>query len=385
MVYVKRDYQEKAISTGINFYNDSGKDFNGMLILPTGSGKSLVIARIVKQLKGKTIVFQPSKEILEQNYAKFIGHGGKASIYSHSGGEKIVDTVTYATIGSVINKAYMFLDTVNIIIDECHKVNSEAGMYMEFIAKLKAAKVLGLTATPYRLETSVEGPILNFLNRSRPRIFSKVLYYVQNKTLFDQGHLAKLRYFRVNVVDRSKLEINAKGTGFTDASVRRLYRMINMPSIIIDKANKLLTVRKNLLIFCTLISEANQVASGIPGSVVLTGKTDPALRTKILGMFKAGVIRCVINVGVLTTGFDYPALECVLMARSTMSLALYYQIVGRIMRTHADKKEGWYVDLGGNIEKFGKVETMELKETVTGFFSLWNDGRKLTNVPFSRN
>jgi len=123
----------------------------------------------------------------------------------------------------------------------------------------------------------------------------------------------------------------------------------------------------------------------IPGSAILTGETKKEERERILSHFKSGKIRCLINVGVLTTGFDYPALEAVLMARSTMSLSLYYQIVGRVMRifTYADgtKKKGWFVDMGGNINFFGKIETMKIVDN-HGYLSIWNNGRQLTNVPF---
>jgi DNA repair protein RadD len=212
-----------------------------------------------------------------------------------------------------------------------------------------------------------------------------VLYYVQNDVLFNSGHLSPLRYFAFDVIDRTMLQTNSSGTDFTDASLRDYYRQINMPRITIDYGNKLLQKRKNLLIFCSLIEEANQVARGIPGSMVITGETDVKKREKILSQFKAGVIRCVINVGVLTTGFDYPELEAVLIARSTMSLALYYQIVGRVMRPHKNKDCGWVVDLGGNIKFFGKIETMQIKTDAKGLYSIWNNGRQLTNVAFTKN
>src|SRR5690606_34940128 len=128
---------------------------------------------ILEPLEGKTIVLQPSKEILEQNYAKFLNYG-KASIYSASAGEKRIGKVTFCTIGSVINKKHLFKGTENILIDECHLVNSDAGMYNEFIKAFPKAKVLGLTATPYRLEQLSTGPQLTFLTRSTPAIFNKV-------------------------------------------------------------------------------------------------------------------------------------------------------------------------------------------------------------------
>lgn len=388
MGFTPRPYQHEAIGAGANFFQSKKKE-NGLLICPTGSGKSLIIANIAGKLDGKTVILQPSKEILQQNFEKYLSYGFRAGIYSASAGMKYLDTVTFATIGSIAKKHHLFRDFKNVIIDECHLVNADDGMYHDFIKSFAKTKVLGLTATPYRLTTGFDGAQLKFLNRTSPRIFNKVLYYIQNDTLFNNGYLAKLKYYKFNVVDRTMLATNAKGTDFTDASLKSYYRQINMPKLTIDYANRLLLKRKNLLVFCSLIDEAKQVAKGIPGSVVLTGKTDNATRDRILSQFKKGIIRCVINVGVLTTGFDYPELEAVLIARSTMSLALYYQIIGRIMRpfTYPDgsKKEGWVVDLGGNIDLFGKIETMKIRIDDRGLYSIWNNGRQLTNVTFSKN
>lgn len=386
MTYTPRYYQQEAIDIGVDFFHDRKKKFNGLQILPTGSGKSLVIANTVNQLEGKTVIFQPSKEILQQNYEKFLSYGGRAGIYSASAGMKFIDRITYATIGSVAKKHHLFSDVKNVIVDECHGVNSENGMYMNFIHSLeKHAKVLGLTATPYRLSTGFDGAMLKFLNRTNPRIFNKVLYYIQNDVLFNQGHLAKLEYYSFNIIDRNKLAINTTGTDFTDASLKAHYKAIGMPNKTIEYGNRLLAKRKNLLVFCALISEAQAVAKGIPGSVVLTSETESGLRDRILKQFKSGIIKCVINVGVLTTGFDFPELEAVLIARSTMSLALYYQIIGRCMRPHPNKLSAWVVDLGGNINLFGKIETMQIVVDQGGKYSIWNQGRQLTNTTFSRN
>lgn len=382
-MFTPRPYQTEAIDKGIAFFNEK-KNYNAFEILPTGSGKSVVIANIANDLEGRTLVFQPSKEILEQNFKKYISYGNRAGIYSASAGHKFIEKVTFATIGSVIRKKHLFKDVKHIIVDECHLVNAKDGMYNEFIRSI-GCKVLGLTATPYRLTASFEGAMLKFINRTNPHIFNKCLYYIQNSTLFDAGHLAKLEYYDISVVDRTRLQMNSSGTDFTDASVKQYYREIKFADKIIDNANRMLRKRRNLLVFCTLISEAKEVAAGIPGAVVLTGETDDSTRNKILTQFKAGVIRCVINVGVLTTGFDYPELEAVLMARSTMSLALYYQIVGRGMRPHQQKEECWIADLGGNYKFFGKIETMKIREDDKGKLSVWNNGRQLTNVPFTKN
>lgn len=388
MIFEPRPYQTEAIDKAVNYFTGNN-DHNAFEILPTGSGKSVVIANIAKRVhdNGPTLVFQPSKEILEQNYMKFRSYGFRAGIYSASAGSKFLDHVTFATIGSVIRKKHLFRNVRHIIIDECHLVNSDGGMYHDFIHSLPNAKSLGLTATPYRLANTPDGQQLQFINRTSPKIFDECLYYIQNKVLFDAGHLSKLEYFDNNVVDRTMIRMNSAGTDFDEDSLRSYYRQINIANITIGAANDLLSKRKNLLVFCASIEDAYKVQEGVPGSVVLTGLTEDRKRSEILNNFKKGIIRCVINVGVLTTGFDYPELEAVLFSRSTMSLSLYYQIIGRGMRPHVNKESCWIMDLGGNINLFGKIEAMEIRVSEKGLYSVWNTERnkQLTNVPFSRN
>lgn len=389
MIFTPRWYQHNAINAAVSFFLDALKRNNAIEILPTGSGKSLVIAEIARQLPGEVLVFQPSKEILLQNYAKFLSYGGRAGIYSASGGGKVVDKVTFATIKSVADKPHLFRNVKYIIVDECHQVNPEEGQYQAFFKKVPQAKVLGLTATPYRLTVAEGGSMLEFITRSIPRIFKEVLYYVQNKVLFDEGFLAPLDYYDMTTIDRSKLQMNKAGTDFTDASVRALYREMGMTGRIIENAKKILRRRNNLLVFCTLVSEAEEVAKGIPGARVLSGETDGREREQLEKDFKSGKVRCVVNVQCWDTGFDYPALEAVLVARSTMSLAIWYQIVGRVMRSFVYPdgtiKRGMVVDMGGNLKLFGKIETMEIRVDVLGQYCITNEGRQLTDVPFSKN
>src|SRR5262245_59762856 len=122
MTFTPRPYQIEAIERGVAFFREK-KKYNGLIILPTGSEKSVVIANTCAGLDGNSVVFQPSKEILEQNYAKYTSYGYRASIYSASLDQKYVDKVTFATIGSVVSKPHIFKQFDNIIIDECHKVN----------------------------------------------------------------------------------------------------------------------------------------------------------------------------------------------------------------------------------------------------------------------
>jgi DNA repair protein RadD len=292
-------------------------------------------------------------------------------------------------IGTVYNNQHLFRDFDNIIIDECHNVGADAGMYNEFIKATPRAKVLGLTATPYRLNSGVEGSRLEFLNRTNPRIFDDCIYYIQNDVLFDAGHLAPLKYFSFNTIDRTKIQLKADGSDFKTSALHAYLKQADMASAIVKYAKVLEKTCRNTLIFCSSIEEAERVQRGLPGSAIVTGETEDDERRQILSAFTSGKITKLINVGVLTTGFDYPALESILNGRITMSLALYYQIIGRVMRpyTFADgtKKIGYVVDLGGNIELFGKIETMKIMEDDRGQLSIWNGGRQLTNVPFTRN
>ena len=104
MSYVLRDYQQKASDAAVSFFANKAKKNNAIMVLPTGAGKSLVIADIASRLEGHTLVFQPSKEILEQNYLKLCSYGVlDCSIYSASFGRKEISRITFATIGSVVN------------------------------------------------------------------------------------------------------------------------------------------------------------------------------------------------------------------------------------------------------------------------------------------
>jgi DNA repair protein RadD len=281
----------------------------------------------------------------------------------------------------------------NILVHNCHGVNAEDGLYRSLIDSFDKIKVLGLTATPYRLSSDgMGGSMLKFLTRTRPKIFSKVIYYIQNSVLFDAGHLAPLEYYSFKTIDRGKLELNTTGTDFTESSLKEAYAEVDMTGKIIHYANRILQKRKNLLVFCTMVNEAHQIAAAIPGAVAVSGDTDKELRKKYLRELQDGKRTCVVTCGVWSTGADIPNLEAVLLGFTTMSLAVYYQRLGRVIRpyTYPDgtKKTGWVVDLGGNIHLFGKVETMQIIKGDNDLYAIWNKTktgiRQLTNCTFRK-
>lgn len=388
-MFKPRDYQEEAVNKAVSFFQDHKRKGHEVSILPTGSGKSVVIAEICKRLTdGEILVLQPSVEILVQNFKKFTASGGRAGIYSASAGYKHKDRVTFAMIGSIIKKFQLFKDVKYIIVDECHLVNHEIGMYRTFFDAYDKVKILGMTATPYRLYSDgFNGAQLRFITRARPKVFSRVNYHVETGLLFERGYLCPLKYYDFTTIDRGKLVTNSSSADFDERALRRYYDEIGFEGKVAEIANRILKASPNLLVFCTMISEARKVSSYIPGSVVLTGETKPDERKRILSQFTSGQIKCVLNVGVLTTGFDYPELKSVLIARSTMSLSLYYQMIGRAIRPHPSKKEAWIIDMGGNVALFGKVEHFKIDYDEQGKIALFQTvprRKQLTNVSFTK-
>ena len=389
MSYILRDYQQQASDSAVTFFNNKTKKTNAIMVLPTGSGKSLIIADIASRLDGHTLVFQPSKEILEQNFKKLCSYGIlDCSIYSASFNSKEISRITFATIGSVKAHSELFLHFRNVIVDECHLVNPKEGMYKDFFDAVKC-KVLGLTATPYRLSSSRDfGSMLKFITRTKPHVFSEVIYHVQVSTLLDMGYLSKVNYYPMNPTgwNELNLKINTTGADYTDKSVQKEYERIDFYSYIVHIVQRLMNPkaggkRKGILVFTRFLKEAERLTMSIPGCVIVSGDTPKKERERILEMFKVGEIPVVANVGVLTTGFDYPELDTVVMARPTMSLAMYYQIVGRCIRPYKGKT-AWFVDLCGNINRFGEVSDLHLKDTGNGKWAVFSKGRQLTNVRF---
>lgn len=391
MQYVLRPYQKQASDAAVAAFT-SKRESNGLLILPTGAGKSLVIADIAHRLNGPLLILQPSKEILEQNFAKLQSYGcWDCDVYSASVGRKNINRITFATIGSVMNHMDDFSHFRNVMIDECHGVNSKGGMYEEFLHAVPR-KVVGLTATPYRLGKGSDGmSMLKFLTRTRPRIFDRVLYYCQIGELLAKGYLADLSYYDLTAINLEMVKSNSTGADYDEKSLKLEYERSGFYDKLTTTTLRVLKPksgipRKGVLVFTRFIEEADNLVkkmkmNGINAAIV-TGETPKKEREQILEGFKAGRIKVVANVGTLTTGFDYPELDTVILARPTKSLALYYQMVGRAIRP-SNGKEGWVIDLGGSYRRFGNVADL-MVECPPGS-SKWvitSRGRQLTNVSF---
>lgn len=368
-----RPYQKIAINEALVYFRTGSHALKPILVAPTAAGKSIYVAHIADELGEDVLVLQPSKELLEQNYKKFKMYGGNASIYSASFQSKEIGAVTFAMIKSIKNYED-FAHIKYVIIDECHRVppkkNSE---YVKFLNTIPKAKVLGLTATAFRLKNYRDpwsgAPFskINLLPREKPKFFNDFLHITQIHELYEQGFLSPIVYAEM-VWDNGQLKVNSTGADYTEDSVDRAIKqqmvIERIPSLVLKALSK---GRKHCLVFVKDIEQANELSRTVPKSASVSSETKPKDREKLLDDFKSGKIKVMFNVGVLTEGFDFPELDTIVIARPTMSLSLYMQMIGRGIRLHPDKKDCVVVDLCGNIERFGKIEDIKYVATPTGY------------------
>ena len=381
-MYQLRNYQDQSVIAGIEILNSS-KSRRELLVLPTGAGKSIVIAKIVEQIKEPVIILQPSKELLEQNYDKFINVGGKASIYSASAGYKDIGHVTFATIGSIKKEVNSLkkLGKIKVIIDEAHIGVKSGSQLRTFLKALGVNNTLGLTATPYVLQSSMNGAELKMLTKIKGKLFTTIAYVHQTSSMLQDKYWTPIEY-RVIKQDDEFLKVNSSGSDYTEDSMRKFYEGNDLSTQIVDNVDYCLSEgSKSILIFVPTIEEAVSLSKRIPGSEAVSSLTPKKERDRIITGFKNMEINVVVNVGILTTGFDYPELDTIILARSTMSFALYYQMIGRGVRIHSNKTKTVVIDLSENFERFGKVEDFTI-DFIEGYgWGLFRGESLMSNYP----
>jgi DNA repair protein RadD len=337
----------------------------------------------------KLVVIQPSKELLEQNYNKFINLGGKASIYSAAMGEKEIGDVTYATIGSIVNIAHKFntLGISKVIIDECDRFPREPdGMLRRFLTAAKITHVLGLTATPLKLQTNMDehfrpfSKLVMLTSKSKKgNYFKDIIHVAQIKEMCDLGFWSPLQYESYDF-DTGALVYNSTNAEFTDESIKKAYKQQDISGKIIKRISEL-PDRKSILIAVPSIDEAKELSTRLPScEAVFSGMPDSD-RDRIIDDFKNLRLRIVVQVTILSVGFDHPQLDCIITGRPTASLSWWYQFVGRVTRIHSEKENGLVIDFVGSVPKFGKVEDLYF-EKEEPLWKLYGEGQKLlTGIP----
>lgn len=377
-----RTNQIEPTNIGIKFFQQQ-KAVPSIIVAPTAFGKSIVIAKIAETVKDNLLILQPSKELLEQNFTKYTLLGGRASIYSASFGMKQIGQVTYATIGSIKSMGTRFkeLGFTKMIIDEAHLYprNSDS-MLGGFLKDSGITHVLGLTATPLKLQTNRDRELNTFsklvmlTSRSKTGTFFKEIIYVsQVSEMVNLKFWAKLEYEQYDI-DEGKLVYNSTKADFTEESLKAVYESNDSDNKILEKIKEL-NYRKSIIVFVPSVANAQRLSELTPNSVAIYGDMDKKEREFAIKGFKAGKIKVIFNVNVLSVGFDHPELDTIICARPTASLAWFYQALGRGTRVHPNKENCLIVDFSGNVKRFGRIEMLVVKKE--GIWKIYGEGGKL--------
>lgn len=385
-----RDNQQEPIDKAIAFFKERNPK-PSLIVLPTAWGKSILTAFVAKHTNDRLIVLQPSKELLEQNYKKYMhlcNGFANVGIYSASFGRKEIAQVTYATIGSIkaIGEKFKELGFTKILIDEAHLYPREAdSMLGTFLKDSGITHVLGITATPVKLQTNRDlngntfSKLVMLTSRSKKGNFYKEIIHVgQVQEMVQLGYWSPLKYEAAGF-DDSKLVFNTSKSEYTEDSVKLAYDANGGTQAIIDALDRH-TDRQHILAFVPSVQDAIELSERYPNSAVIYGDMDKRQRADTIERFKAGEIRVIFNVRVLSTGFDYTGIDCIVLGISTASIALYYQIIGRGTRIDPEKEDCLICDFGGNVVRFGRVEDITFEHG-----KLWRmfgtGGRLLSGIP----
>ncbi|WP_199609453.1 DEAD/DEAH box helicase [Flocculibacter collagenilyticus] len=358
-MYALRAYQQEAVDATLSHFRKTNAP--AVIVLPTGAGKSLVIAELARLAKQKILVLAHVKELVAQNYEKYQSLGLEAGIYAAGLKSKQIEyQITFASVQSVSRNLAAFKDSYSlIIIDECHRVASdESGQYggiIQHLTKQNAElKVLGLTATPYRLGM---GWIYQYHYHGIKRCehkppFEKCIFELPLSYMIKHNFLTppKLIDAPVAQYDFSSLSSNNSGE-FNEQEVNAL--LVKYPRVtqaIIEQVITLSVGRQGVMIFAATIKHAMEILGYLPeqSTALVTGKTPAKDRDTLIAQFKRKQLTFLVNVSVLTTGFDAPHVDLIAILRPTQSVSLYQQIVGRGLRLSSQKKDCLVIDYAGN-------------------------------------
>jgi len=368
-----RPYQQESIDAVYEHLRQ--RDDNPCVVIPTAGGKTPVMASIcrdaVKQWGGRVLILAHVKELLEQAVDKLqmMAPDLLLQIGVYSAGLKSRDTdhpIIVAGIQSVYKRACELGAFDLILLDEAHMLPPDGeGRYRQFMAEAKMVnpnvRLVGLTATPYRMTTGLICEPDNLLNH--------VCYEVGVRELIVQGYLCPLKSKAgQGKVDTSGLHL--RGGEFIAGEVEALMDDDALVESACQEIAELTRTRRSVLIFASGVQHALHVQRVLETMGqkcgFVCGDTSAFDRAKTLDRFKDGELKYLVNVNVLTTGFDAPNIDCVAMLRPTNSPGLYYQMVGRGFRLHPDKDDCLVLDYGGNVLRHGPVDDLRIKDRTPG-------------------
>jgi DNA repair protein RadD len=367
-----RPYQREAID--VVYQHLRTRDDNPCAVIPTAGGKTPIIASICKDAvglwKGRVLILAHVKELLEQAAEKLHAVCPEVPFGIYSAGLKRRDQrepVIVAGIQSIWKKACEFDPFDLAIVDEAHLIPPEGdGMYRQFLDDARKVnpnlRIIGFTATPFRLKSGMICTPDGFLNH--------VCYQVGVRDLIVQGYLCPL-VTKAGIARANVDSLHIRGGEFIAGEVEDLMDQAHLVEAACAEIVGHATNRNAVLIFASGVKHGEHIVAtlksrhGIEGGFV-TGETPDRERDAILARFKAGQLKYLCNVNVLTTGFDAPHIDCVALVRPTLSPGLYYQMVGRGFRLHPSKTNCLVLDFGGNVLRHGPVDQIRIRERETG-------------------
>ncbi|WP_428773378.1 DEAD/DEAH box helicase [Vibrio sp.] len=358
-MYSLRPYQVDSVKAVIQYFRTSSEP--AVIVLPTGAGKSLVIAELARLAKGRVLVLAHVKELVEQNHAKYEGYGLSGSIFSAGLGRKETEQqVVFASVQSVVRNLEAFRNQFSLlVIDECHRVPEDKNSsYQKVISHLKqlnpGLKILGLTATPYRLGI---GWIYQYHTRGQvrsetERFFRDCIFELPIHYLLDEQFLTPARLLDAPVLSYDFSQLKPASTGRYKES--ELDQVIdNAKRATPQITQQIVTLsqdKRGVMIFAATVRHAKEILGLLPNGAaeLVIGDTDNKERARIIEAFKQQQIKYLVNVSVLTTGFDAPHVDLIAILRPTESVSLYQQIIGRGLRLSPGKHECLVLDYAGN-------------------------------------
>lgn len=363
-----RPYQQAAVDAAVEWMRKSLAP--ACIEAATGAGKSHIIAeiaRIIHHQTGKRVLcLAPSAELVVQNHGKYLASGHRASMFSASAGAKELRySVVFGSPLTVKNRISAFKRAGNdgyalVVIDEAHGITPTVqGIVAEMRQGNPNLRVLGLTATPYRLGSGWifrEGPEgrVNGEDSARDPYFAKCVYKVGARELIDQGFLTKPVIGEINATgyDTAGLALNSRGQ-FDAAQVDRAYHGHGRKTaaIVADVVSQAAD-RQGVMFFAATVQHAREVLASLPPqiSAIVTAETPKGERDSLIRRFKSRDLKYIVNVSVLTTGFDAPHVDLIAILRKTESVGLLQQIIGRGLRTSPGKTDCLVLDYTSNLD-----------------------------------
>ena len=358
MIINLRDYQQQAVDAAVAHFKQSSK--SAVLVLPTGAGKSIVIAELARIANGNVLVLTHVKELVAQNAEKVGLLTKAANIYSAGLKQKKANGKTVVASVQSASRALTKFDQAFslVIIDECHRVSTEpTSQYQQLLTHLRTKnpqiKLLGLTATPYRLGLGwiyrhhYHGKIGN---TDKP-IFEKCIFELPMRPLIKKGYLTQPTIFdglsaQYDFSNLAPVETNEYSPTEVD---NLLHHQGRATTAIIKQVKQLAQHRQGVLIFAATVRHADEIMALMDDDAALiTAKTPHFERDNIIERFKAKKLKFIVNVAVLTTGFDAPHVDLIAILRPTASVSLFQQMIGRGLRLADNKADCLVIDYAAN-------------------------------------